>query len=357
MNNLDDLDAIKKLDRENVLGSIEQVGLQCQQAWDDVGKINFPDAYKHPANIVFAGMGGSSLGAYVIKSLFFDSLNVPFEIINGYHLPPYVSKNTLVIICSYSGTTEEAVSCAKEAIAKDALTTGIAVGKTLGDLLTKASVPAYIFQPTYNPSNQPRLGTGYTAYSQFAILAKLGFITVTETDTKNVVAVAQEGIKKYGLDKPVANNPAKQQAHQWFEKIPIIVSAEFLTQVGRVIRNQFHECAKSFAAYHDIPELNHHLMEALTYPEQNKSILSFFLLTSSLYSPVIQKRFAVTKDVIVKQGMHVDEFQPTSPTRISQVFECIQFGAYVNYYMSMLYGINPSKIPWVDYFKTELAKP
>lgn len=356
MANLDDITAIKALDQENVLGSIEQVGLQCQQAWEDISHIEFPESYYKAQNIVFAGMGGSALGAYVIKSLFFDSLTLPFEIVNGYHLPPYVNEKTLVIVCSYSGTTEEAICAAREAVAKKSLLTGIAVGKELGNVLLEAHVPSYIFTPTYNPSNQPRLGTGYTAYSQFAILSKLGFISVTDDDTKDVVTIADTGTKKYGLAVPTASNPAKQQALAWFEKIPVIVSAEFLAQVGRVIRNQFNECAKSFAAYHDIPELNHHLMEALTYPKSNQALLTFFMLNSPLYSPSIKKRYAITKEVIQKQGMKVSEFMPESKTRISQAFECIQFGAYVNYYMSMLYDVNPSKIPWVDYFKQELAK-
>ncbi|MCL4360686.1 hypothetical protein M1555_05555 [Patescibacteria group bacterium] len=356
MTNLDDLSAIQTLDAENVRGSIELVGKQCRQAWDDVRGIAFPAAYRTPSSIVFAGMGGSALGAYMIRSLFFDTIPVPFEIVNDYHLPPYVNEKTLVIVCSYSGTTEEAISCAREAIGKHAMLTGITEGKTLGELFRSSDTPAYLFTPTYNPSNQPRLGTGYTAYSQFAILTALGLVSVTDRDTDDVVRVAEEGNKAYGLSVPTSGNPAKALAHTWFEKIPIIVSAEFLKQVGRIIRNQFHECAKSFAAYHDIPELNHHLMEALTYPEGNKSLLSFLFLDSPLYSPRIKKRVGITKDVVKRQGMHVEEFVPTSSTKITQAFECVQFGAYVNYYMSMLYGINPSKIPWVDYFKTELAK-
>lgn len=356
MNNLDDLEAMKKLDPENVLGSIEQVGLQCQQAWEDVKRIQFHDSYKNPENIVFAGMGGSALGAYVIKSLFFDSLTLPFEIVNGYHLPPYVNEHTLVIVCSYSGTTEEAISCARDAVAKKALLTGIAIGKELADVFAQAGAAAYIFEPKYNPSNQPRLGTGYTAFGQIAIMASLGLIRVTDQDVVDVVAVADKGNQTYGVSISRQQNKAKQLALRWEKKIPVIVSAEFLWGVGRVIRNQFHECAKAFAAYHDIPELNHHLMEALTYPQRNKEILTFFFLGSSFYSPLIQKRFAITKEVVKKQGMQVLEFTPQSKTKISQAFECIQFGAYTNYYMSMLYNVNPSKIPWVDYFKAELAK-
>ena len=36
--------------------------------------------------------------------------------------------------------------------------------------------------------------------------------------------------------------------------------------------------------------------------------------------------------------------------------EIIQLGAYTNFYLAMLNGINPAPIPWVDYFKEQLAK-
>lgn len=193
MQNLDDIAAVNRLDEENVLGSIELLGKQCQQAWEDVKKIRFPDFYRNVKNIVFAGMGGSALGAYVIKSLFFDELKVPFEIINGYHLPPYVNKDSLVIVCSYSGTTEEAIACAKEAGEKNAQLTGITIGKTLGDVFASFKVPAYIFNPLYNPSAQPRLGTGYTVYGQMAIINSLGFISLSDKDSGDIEAVADKG--------------------------------------------------------------------------------------------------------------------------------------------------------------------
>ncbi len=356
MTNLDDVGAMKKLDTVGVIGSIEHLSGQCQQAWDEVRAIAFPDAYKRVTFIVFSGMGGSALGAYVMKSLFADQLPMPFEIINDYHLPLYTNDRTLVILASYSGTTEETLSCAKEAIAKHACTTGLTIGGKLADLFATAQVPAYVFEPRHNPSNQPRLGTGYSVFGQIAILTTLGLLTVRKEDVEETIDVLQKGNDRFGATVNTDRNPAKQLAESWHEKIPIIVSAEFLTHVGRVIRNQIHESAKSFAAYHEIPELNHHLMEGLTNPKINKELLRFLLIRSGAYSDAIKRRFTVTKEVVEKQGIKVDEFVPMSTSRIAQAFESIQFGAYVNYYMAMLYDLDPSKIPWVDYFKQELAK-
>ena len=188
MINIDNLTQIKQLDKENVAGSIEQLGLQCEQAFTESSNIKFPIEYKHVRNIIFSGMGGSALGAYVVKSLFINDITVPFEIINDYHLPKYADAKTLVVASSYSGTTEETVNFLKEAIERKCLTTGLTSGGKLEHLFKKEKIPAYIYLPKYNPSNQPRMALGYPIFGLLAIFNNLGLITV---DAKEIDVLKQ----------------------------------------------------------------------------------------------------------------------------------------------------------------------
>ena len=237
-------------------------------------------------------MGGSALNAYVVKSLFFDSLNIPFEIVNDYHLPPYVNTESLVVLCSYSGTTEETLSCANEVLTKKACVTGLTTGGKLGEFLTTRQFPAYIFSPKFNPANQPRLGAGYSIYGLLAILTKLNLIQTTTSDLQAALEILTKRNRQYDIAVNSTHNVTKQIAQKWFNKIPIIVSAEFLTNVGRVIRNQFNENSKSYAAFHDIPELNHHLLEGLKNPSENKNILTFLFLNSFFNLSISARSFS-----------------------------------------------------------------
>ncbi|MDQ5951231.1 MAG: hypothetical protein QG639_508, partial [Patescibacteria group bacterium] len=45
-----------------------------------------------------------------------------------------------------------------------------------------------------------------------------------------------------------------------------------------------------------------------------------------------------------------------SGTKLEQVFETIALVGFAGFYLSMLEGIDPSPIPFVDKFKDELAK-
>ena len=97
-------------------------------------------------------------------------------------------------------------------------------------------------------------------------------------------------------------------------------------------------------------------MEGLRFPETNKKDVVLWFINSLLYPKRIQTRMVLTMDVVNKNGLNAFEYLATGKTKLAQVFEVIQFGALVNYYLTMLNGIDPAAIPWVDYFKTKLGQ-
>lgn len=337
---------IKKLDPKNVLGSTEMLASQCEQIWQDAKSVPFPKAYKKVSNIVICGMGGSAYGGHVALSGLKNELRVPLVVQNSYYLPAFTNENTLVILTSYSGSTEETLSCARDALARRAKITGITSGGKLEKFLTSQKLPSLIFHAQHNPSSQPRLGTGYIVLGTIALLGRLGFVSLSDGTVSNAIAelkVAQESIKSK------ARSLAKK-LHGFF---PVIFAADFLEGNAHIMRNQFNETSKSFAAFSEIPELNHHLMEGLKNPADKK--MAVLLLSSTLYPPIIQKRLELTKDVVKKNSVAVAEYTPFGSTKVSQILNTLSFGGYLTLYLAFLYGQDPSVIPWVDYFKKKLA--
>src|SRR5436190_20090195 len=110
MKSLDDVVAMKTLDPSDVLGSTGLFPDQCKQAWEESSTLVFPEVYKKVSNIVVCGMGGSRFTPRTIKELYRDAISLPYEIIEDYTLPAYVGPQTLVILSSFSGTTEEVIS-------------------------------------------------------------------------------------------------------------------------------------------------------------------------------------------------------------------------------------------------------
>lgn len=351
---LDSRDKIKAIDQSNLLGSVESLADQIQDAWEQTKKLVFPSDYPQVKNIIVSGMGGSNLGSLVIKRLFKDELTIPMEIYPHYHLPGYVSSDSLVLLSSYSGDTEETLAAAEQAKAVGAKIVVITSGGELADMAKDNHWPLYLIDAKFNPSGQPRMAIGYAVFGQLSMFAKMGLINLSESDVLNLVDSLRETSSH--LTPEIADNPAKLLAFSAFDKHIIFVGAEHLIGAAHVVNNQINENAKTLTSEWHLPEFNHHYLEALSYPKLAKDTTIFLLFNSALYHPRIQKRVLLTKDLIEQKGFEAHTILATSKTKLEQVFEIIQIGEFMALYLPMLYGIDPSGIPNVDWFKAEMAK-
>lgn len=349
------IDLIKQIDPQNVYGSVLELPGQCLHAWEDANKVNIPEDYKNIENVVMCGMGGSGLGARVIESLYFSSLKVPLTRINSYHIPTFVNEKTLVITSSYSGNTEETVQNFKEALDKKAKIISIGAGGELIELSKANNTPYYLITPTHNPSNQPRMAIGYSVIGQLVLAAKAGILDINLSEVEEAVKTMNAVIENNDINKN-ENSPALSFAQSLKEKIILYFSSEHLIGAAHVVNNQLNENAKNLSFDFSIPEINHHLMEGLKNPNTNSNNIHAVFFTSNLYPPQIKKRFEITQEVVSKNNINYLEYKPESESNFSQVFETIQYWAFVNYYLSILYDQDPAPIPWVDYFKKRMEE-
>lgn len=347
-------EAIEQLDKGNTLGSIEMLGDQIQHVWSLAQELQLDTSYRDVDKVVVCGMGGSALGTHVIQTVFKDELTVPVIIAPDYTVPNFVNKHTLVVASSYSGTTEETLSAVKDAQQKGAKITGITSGGALAAFFRQNQYPALIFEPTYNPSNSPRMALGYSIFGQIALFIQTGLLTINQQDYQNVLnTIAQVQLQcSQHVDRD--NNPAKILAYQMRGRVPVITVAEHLEGIAHVIANQINENAKNYSEYRVIPELNHHLMEGLRYPETNEQNLFFLTVHSDLYLKSNQKRMSLTEEVLQKQQIEYLLHKTTGQSKLAQAFELLLFGSYAAFYLAMLNNLDPTPIPWVDWFKAQL---
>ncbi|MEK7139309.1 MAG: SIS domain-containing protein [Patescibacteria group bacterium] len=343
------------LDRSGVHRSIALLAKQGQQAWTEGQRITLPASYRTVTNVVICGMGGSGLGAHAIQFLFWDKLKLPYTVMNGYAVPGSVNKNTLFVGISYSGTTEEVLAATAMARRRGAKVVVIASGGPLGAMIDAQTVPGYRFVPTYNPSGQPRMASGYLGYGLLGILKRLGIVAVSDGEVGQALRVMTATNRLWQPSVPAATNAAKKLAEKLHDTMPVLAAADFLTGSIHAFVNQLHESAKNFAVAFPIPELNHHLLEGLAYPKKGRRALQFVFIQSKLYHPTNQRRIEITKEVVENNGLHFIEHQLTAPTKLGQAAELLVFGSYVSFYAARLNKVDPGPNPWVDFFKEQLA--
>lgn len=355
--NIDNKKIFKKLDKGRVGESLEYLPDQMRQVLDEARLIKIPSDYKKVTQVVVNGMGGSNLGTHFTRSAWADKIKVPVTITPGYEIPAHVNKNTLFLISSYSGTTEEPLSVYREVKKRGAKIVGITENSKqsrLAKLMLKENIPGYIFDSRYNPSEQPRLGLGYSIFGQAVIMAKAGLFEIKVRAMENIIASMEIWTRKLRSDVPSSRNAAKKIALKIQNKIPVFIGAEHTVGNLHIIRNQVNECSKNFASYLEIPDLNHYAMEGLRFPITNKKNLALVLFASGLYHKRVQKRINLTKNVVNKNNVATIEYKLSGPDRLTQSFELLQLGAWISYYLGIINNIDPAKIPYVDWFKKQL---
>lgn len=347
MQNLTDIEAIKKIDPQNTLASTEMMGEQLGAAWRQTQSLPLPSTLGKIENIVFCGMGASIYGALVVRSLLGSKFPYPTEVVSDYHLPHYTNEQTLVVLTSYSGTTEEVLSCAQEAKEKKAKMIVLTKGGQLAEFAKANRVPAYIFDAKLNPAGVPRLGNGYTIIGLMGLMMRTGIVDIDGNDITQAIAKIETKIAQI-------KQTAVAHSQQYVNTIPIIFAAEHLSGNAQIFRNQFNETSKQFAAYYLIPDLNHHLMEGLQFPKESK--LRFMVLQSKNYSEKIQKRTELTVEVVQKNGHTIDLWETTGNNAIEDFLEVLAYSSYLTLYVGLRNDQNPAINPWVDYFKDQLKK-
>ncbi len=365
---LDDNLKIAELDSKNMLGSIQLLGKQVEEVLAQAKKVKIPSSYKKVNNLVVLGMGGSALGAHLIKSVFLKNLKISVEIVNGYQTPGFVNEKSLVIASSYSGSTEEILNAVGDAKKRKAKVLVIASGGKLAEWAKQNKVPALVFSTNNNPCGSPRMGLGYSIFGQIALLVNAGILKLSPAEIKS----ALNTIAKYNLlfgtgspeEKPApttdavqsGGNPAKQLATSLMDKSVWYAASEHLAGNAHIAANQMNENAKRFAGYFIVPEMNHHLLEGLLFPENNKESFNFLLVESDLYDQRVQKRYEITKQVLAKNNIGNFSYKCQEKNIFTQACEVLVLFSYISFYSAMLQGIDPTAIPVVDFFKEQLKK-
>ncbi len=357
-------ESIEKYDSKKIYESINMFHEQCTHAWENAHTKPVGNVIK---NVLVIGMGGSALGAYIIQSL--NILNVPLSVSHEYFVPEWVSDETLVLAMSYSGGTEETLSATESALGKGATVVGITCapttpsfghpssgrrGENLADILEEKKCQVYTIDTSKNPCGQPRFGVGSMMAVMLKVFMTNELTTITEKDIQETFNELELWEKSFEETNRI--NQIYSRAEMVKDNILIYVYAEHLTNIGRFARNQTNETAKTLALTHEIPELNHHLMEGLEYPQENKKLLHFFFHESDLYADKIKKRFHITKDVLDKQNIAHTTTHMEGQTKLAQTFIAMLRSMYFAFSLALIHQKDPSDIPWVNYFKEQLGK-
>lgn len=351
---LDQEKTFEQFDKEEISYGIEHLPEQFVRAWQQASELKFPTSYKNIDRIVLFGMGGSHLAAQMIKSTTFNKLKIPFEIVHDYQIPGYINQKTLIILSSFSGTTEEVLSIAKKLSKTRNKIIAITTGGDLAKLAQKNNWPIFQFDPV-DLAAQPRLGLGFSFAGLAMIFRQLNIFNFTNKNIDSMISAMNDVIDTCALSTPISENPAKTVAEELKNRAVLIVASEHLQANAHILQNQINETAKQFCTFLTLPELNHHFMEGLTFPKKLFSNFTVLMLKSEHYNQRTQKRYELTAEIFEEQGGEVIDYLARGENVFAESAEILQFGSFLSYYMGMLNEVEPEFIPFVKSFKSKLG--
>lgn len=314
---------------------------QLKEASALVGGIKLGSRTEPIHNIIISGLGGSGFLADCLFDLCNDTIGVPIVANKGYSLPKFCDKNTLLILVSYSGNTEETVSCFHEAMSKGLKPICVSSGGKLKDLALNAGMD-YIAMPTGFP---PRASLAFGAANLFYVLNHFGVLLFDVASSFSKLGTF--------LDSKQSDIKAtsKHYAVHFKNKILVAYAEDRIDGIALRLKQQINENSKAFCWYNIIPELNHN--ELVGWKQQHHAIGTLFVRTS--FENVRNKhRFDFLKPLLENYVDEVLEIQAEGNSFFEQYFFLIHWCDWLSYYLALEHEQDPTEVRVIDNLKAYL---
>lgn len=343
--------SIKQLDASDMYGAIASFPDHLEEGWNlgataaewslDANDFN---------GVVVCGMGGSAIGGDLVRTLVESSSPVPFYINRSYSLPSWVSKQSLVVVSSYSGGTEETLSAYTEARKRNATIVCITSGGTVLEIAQQKG-HKYIVIPG---GLQPRAALGYSFGPLLRIASEIGLVSVDHSGVGVSIAESRRRVQR--LSGP-NGSAAIELADDMRGNIPVIYSGVGLLEaVNLRWRTQIHENAKTMAYGNVFPELDHNeIMSLEAAPEDLRGRLAVITLRDKDDHSQVQRRMDITRDILSPGiGKWID-IDSEGDSKLGRMLSFIQLGDWVSFWLAMQLEVDPSPVGSIQQLKKMLV--
>lgn len=315
--------------------------------------IDLPPQYKREyRNIVVTGLGGSAIGGDILRTYALSQAKIPVLVNRDYDMPEFVNSDSLVLVVSYSGNTEETVSAYHQALKRGAFIIAVTSGGKLSDLAHSDGI-ATIKVPG---GLSPRAATGYLFAPMALILEDLGIIWGAKNDLEETIRVLQD-IRKEIHPGVNQDNEARMIARELKGNLPLIWGSSAHSETAALRwKTQINENAKCPVFFNVFPELNHNEIVGFEVPPDILAHIVVILLRDSGDHERVQKRADITTGIIVDRVRKVIEVKARGESFLAKFYSLAYIGDYTSFYLALEYGINPTPVGTIDYLKSELAK-
>ncbi|OQA08168.1 MAG: bifunctional phosphoglucose/phosphomannose isomerase [Bacteroidetes bacterium ADurb.Bin397] len=316
---------------------------QLRQAVEIGEKATFTPSKNPIRNVLITGLGGSGIGGSIINQIVEHEIKVPITVNKDYFIPAFVGPETLVIVSSYSGNTEETLGAMEIAMSRGAKMVCVTSGGKVLEI-AKTNGFDHIIIPGGMP---PRACLAYSFTQLFYVLHGFGLIS------NSFKADFETSIHLLDHEEEHICSEAYYLAEKLHKKIPVIYSQANFEAVCIRFRQQINENSKMLCWHHALPEMNHNELVGWTIPNDKLAVV--FFRNETDYDRT-KTRMELTKEIVKKYTPYIFEVYSKGATQLQRSLYLIHFGDWVSWYISEIRNIDATEVKVIDFLKGELSK-
>ena len=335
------LEELEKIDSKKIFKVYDK--------WPDIAKESYEQEFLKPEfkdidHIVFAGMGGSGTIGDVFSSVLSKN-DIHTSVVKGYLLPKTVDENTLVVVTSVSGNTEESLSILQNS--KNSKAKFIALSS--GGMIKQYAMKNEVNYQEIKMEHSPRASFSKYIFTTLKILELV--IPVKKSDISDAISkmeIMQKNISSNNLNEEnVALNLAK-----WMTGIPALYYPGGLESAAIRFKNSLQENSKLHVITEEVMEACHN---GIVSWERKSNIQPILIQGSDDYFKT-KERWELLKEFFNSKQIDYKEIFSVNGNIISKITNLIYLLDYASIYHSVISGIDPSPVSAIDFIKERLSK-
>ena len=317
--------------------------------WPEIAKKSYEQEFSKPEfkdidHVVFSGMGGSGTIGDVFSSILSKN-DIHTSVVKGYLLPKTVDKNTLVVVISVSGNTQESLTVLKNS--KNSQAKFIAFSS--GGMIKEYALKNKINYQEIKMEHSPRASFPKYIFSILNTLESIIPVKKSEVvDTISKMEVMGQRISSNNLNE---NNIALNIA-EWITGTPVIYYPWGLQSAAIRFKNSLQENSSLHVITEDVIEACHN---GIVSWERNSNMQPILIQGYDDYFKT-KERWEILKEFFNSKQIEYKEIHSMNGSIISKIINLIYLLDYTSIYNSVISKIDPSPVSAIDFVKERLSK-
>ena len=335
-----DLEELEKIDSKKMF--------KVYDIWPDISRESYEQEFSKPEfndidHIVFAGMGGSGTIGDVFSSILSKN-DIHTSVVKGYLLPKTVDENTLVVVTSVSGNTQEPLMVLKNS--KNSKAKFIAFSS--GGMIKKYALKNEINYQEIKMEHSPRASFPKYVFSMLRTLESV--IPVKKSDVLDTIS-KMEIVRKNIFSNNLNENNTALNLAKWITGIPVLYYPWGLESAAIRFKNSLQENSKLHVMAEDIIEVCHNGVVSW----EKDSVMQPILIQGHNDYSKTKERSKILKEFFNSKQIEYKEISSVKGSIISKIMNLIYLFDYVSVYHSVISGIDPSPVSAIDFIKERLG--